>query len=351
MQSLTKRFRETLNFQPSKSVVLVGIALLVGLTTGIGVWLFKRLIDLLHLTAFDGLGMALNPFGGWTVALLPILGGLGVGLIVHFFVGEERHFGVAGVMEAAALAGGRLRYRRLPAKAVAAALSIGSGASVGPEDLSAQIGANLSSMFGQWFGLSDDRMRALVAAGAAAGIAAAFNAPIAGVFFALEIVLGELTGNALVIVVLAAVVSSVFTQAVSGVQPAFRVPAYTFSSAWEMHLYLGLGLLAGPIAALYIRALYAARDVFQRVPLPRWGRPALAGLAIGLVGIFLPQVFGVGYDTIEQILASATLTIALLLTLVAFKLLLTAICIGGGFQGGVFAPTLFLGAALGKRPA
>jgi CIC family chloride channel protein len=334
-------------FQPSDTVTFGGAAVLVGLTSGIGVWLFKRLIDRVHLAAFGGLGPMLAPLGGWTVMLLPALGGLIVGLMLYFFIGEERHHGVAGIMEAVALAGGRLRYRRIPAKAVAAALSIGSGASVGPEDPSVQIGANLGSMFGQWFRLSEERVRALVAAGAAGGIAAAFNAPIAGVFFALEIVLGELTGNALGIVVLAAVISAVFTQAVSGAQPAFHVPPYAFHSAWELPFYLGLGLLAGPLSALYVRVLYAARAVFERAPAPRWSRPIIAGLAVGVAGIFLPQIFGVGYDTIETILTGVSLSVSLLLTLLAFKLLLTSVCIGGGFQGGVFAPSLFLGAALG----
>ena len=229
--------------QPSESAMLGGAALLVGLTSGAGVWLFKRLIDLFHLIAFGELGAALAHWGAWTVALAPVLGGLIVGLIVHFFIGEERHHGVAGIMEAVALAGGRLRYQRVPFKAIASALSIGSGASVGPEDPSVQIGSNLGSMFGQLLRLSDERVRMLVAAGAAGGIAAAFNAPIAGVFFALEIVLGEISGNAFGVVVLASVVSAVFTQIVSGTQPAFRVPAYAFNSAWELPLYIGLGLL------------------------------------------------------------------------------------------------------------
>lgn len=335
-------------FQPSESLILGGAALLVGLLAGAGVWLFKRLIDLAHWAAFDAAGAALHPLGAWTVMLLPIAGGLIVGVLMYRLVGEERHHGVAGIMEATALSGGRLRYQRVPFKVVAAALSIGSGASVGPEDPSVQIGANLGSLFGQVLHLSDERVRALVAAGAAAGIAAAFNAPIAGVFFALEIVLGELSGNALGVVVLAAVVSSVFTQAVSGSQPAFAVPAYAFNSIWELPLYLGLGLIAGPIAALYIRALYAAQDGFKKLALPRWLRPAIAGGMVGLVGIFLPQIFGVGYETIGQILGGEKLSIALLLVILAAKLILTSVSIGGGFPGGVFAPSLFIGAMLGS---
>ncbi len=334
-------------FQLSEAYLLGGAAALVGLTSGMGIWLFKRLIDLAHWAAFEELAPRLAAYGPWTIALAPLLGGLLVGLVKHHFIGEERHHGVAGIMEVVALAGGRLRYKRIPAKTIAAALSIGSGASVGPEDPSVQIGANLGSMFGQWLNLSDERVRTLAAAGAAGGIAAAFNAPIAGVFFALEIVLGELSGGALGIVVLAAVISAVFTQAIAGPQPAFLVPPYAFNSAWELPLYLGLGLLAGPIAAVYIRALYVAHDAFHGWHVPQWLKPAAAGLLVGLVGIVLPQIFGVGYATIESILGGGEWAVGVLLALLIAKLMLTPISIGGGFVGGVFAPSLFLGATLG----
>ena len=345
LRSLLPRWLDRL--QLSESTVVGSAALLVGLASGIGVWAFKRLIDLAHALAYDGLGAALQPIGSWTVIVLPIVGGLIVGLLLHFLIGEERHHGVAGIMEAVALAGGRLRYKRVPAKAVAAAISIGSGAAVGPEDPSVQIGANLGSMLGQWLRVSDDRVRTLVAAGAAGGIAAAFNAPIAGVFFALEIIMGELSAGMLGGVVLSAVISAVFTQAVSGPQPAFHVPAYAFSSAAELPLYLGLGVVAGPIAALYIRTLYRAQDAFHAVQVPRWVKPMLAGAIIGVVGLALPQLLSVGYDTIGQILNGAAFPLGLLIALTLGKLILTPISIGGGFQGGVFAPSLYIGAALG----
>jgi CIC family chloride channel protein len=335
------------SLQRSEALIVGATALAVGLASGAGVWVFKGLIELTHRAAFDGLAARLSQSAGWLVALVPVLGGLVVGLMAHFFIGHERHHGVAGIMEAAALAGGRLRYQRAPVKALAAALSIGFGASVGPEDPSVQIGAGLGSMLGQRARLSDERVRALVAAGAAGGIAAAFNAPIAGVFFALEIILGEITGSALGLVLLTAVVSSVLTQAVAGSQPAFRIPAYPFRSAAELPLYLGLGLLAGPVSALYIRLVYGLQDAFNAWRAPRWLKPGAAGLALGLVGLALPQVLGVGYDTIEQVLSGTSLALGLLLALLAAKLVLTPLSLGGGFQGGVFAPSLFLGATLG----
>ncbi len=340
--------RRLARLQPSGMVLLGTVAVIVGLATGGGIWLFKQMIGWTHAAAFGALSDVLGRAGPWTIALVPALAGLLVGLLWHRFVGEERYHGVAGVMEAVALGGGRLAYRMSPVKTVAAALSIGGGASVGPEDPSVQIGANLGSFAGQKLRFSDEWIRILVAAGVAAGIAAAFNAPIAGVFFALEIVLGELSaGGGLGVVVLAAVISAVFTQSVSGAQPAFRVPAYRFNSAAELPLYMGLGLLAGVTAAVYVSALYLAKDLFHRWRVPPWLKPAGAGLAVGIAGIWLPQIFGVGYETIEAIFNGPQMSILLLLGLLAVKLTMTAASIGGGFPGGVFAPSLFLGATLG----
>ncbi|MCF6155367.1 MAG: chloride channel protein [Candidatus Brocadia sp.] len=362
--------------QFSESVALAVIAILVGLTSGIGVWLFKQLFNVIYRYAFEGIdtplgllhqkefalrlfqdlanwagfdriGIVLGSLGSWMIFFIPILGGLAVGLISHFLIGKERYVGIAGIMESVALGGGRLPYRRIPTKTVAAAFSIGSGASVGPADPSVQIGAYLGSMFGQLLRLSDERIRALVASGAAGGIAAAFNAPIAGIFFALEIIIGELSVNAFGIVTLASVVSSVFTQAVSGPQPAFHIPAYAFNSVWELPLYFGLGVLSGLGAAFYIRLHHFMRGIFDKWNAPRWLKPAVAGLAVGLVGMHLPQVFGTGYATIENILDGKPLTVTLLLSLALSRLVLTPICISGGFHGGVFAPSLFAGATLG----
>ncbi|MGE5379103.1 MAG: chloride channel protein [Bacteroidota bacterium] len=324
----------------SQTILLGGLAVLVGLMTGVGVWIFKWLIELVHNFAFGWVS-------GWLIALVPVLGGLIVGLVVHFFIGDEKLHGTAGIMQAVALTGGRLRYRRAPVRTAAAVLSIGAGASVGPEDPAVQIGASLGSMFGQLFRLSDDRIRTLVAAGAASAIAAAFNAPIAGVFFTLEIVLGEITGSALGLILVSAVTASMFTQAVSGNSPAFQVPAYAFHSVWELPLYLVLGLLAGPISALYVYLLYFMQDRYHgwKIPLPL--KTASAGLAVGVVGIFLPQVMGVGYEAIGEVLNKNDFPIWLLLALMLAKVILTPVSLGGGFYGGVFAPSLFIGSMLG----
>ena len=331
----------------SQTLILGGSAVLIGLASGAGIWLFKWLIDFVQGFMFTDLYGSVSQWGVWLIVLVPILGGLVVGLINQYILGEEKVHGTAGIMESVALAGGRLHYQNTPLKSAAAVVSIGTGASVGPEDPSVQIGASLGSLLGQLLHVSDDRVRTLVAAGAASAIAAAFNAPIAGVFFALEIILGEIGSGSLGIILVAAVTSSVFTQAVSGSSPAFQVPQYAFHSAWELPLYLALGLLAGPISALYVRLLYIIQDFYKRLNSPRWVKTVGAGAVVGITGLFLPQVFGVGYETIGEILNKNDITLWLLLALLLAKLLLTPISIGGGFHGGVFAPSLFIGATLG----
>lgn len=345
--NLRKSIRSFGSLFSSPLLNIGGLALLVGLGVGVAIWLFKTAIELIRSLLFERLLPQLTPPGTWTVILLPALGGLVVAWMAARFWNDEKLHGTANVMQAVALAGGRLHYRVAPLKALGAALSIGSGASVGPEDPSVQIGASLGSFFGQKLRLSDERTRTLTAAGAAAAIAAAFNAPIAGVFFAIEIILGEIAGEALGMVLVAAVASSVLTQAVEGSAPAFAIPAYSLHSAWELLLYFVLGALAGPIAAFYIRLLYQMQDLFARWDVPRPLKTAGAGLTVGLVGLFLPQIFGTGYETIGQILNRNTFPLTLLLALMVAKTILTPLSLGGGFVGGVFAPTLFIGSALG----
>lgn len=342
--SLLGRIRAALGSSEPVLVAAGGVA--VGLLAGGGVLAFKAWIHAVEAAgawaraAVPGLGPAV-------AALVPAVGGLLVGGILVRWIGEERHHGVAGVMESIALAGGRLRYRRLPAKMVAAGLSIGSGASVGPEDPSVQIGANVGSFVGQRLRLSDDRVRALVAAGAAAGIAAAFDAPIAGVFFALELLLGDLAAGALGTVLLAAVCAAALTHGVVGEHPAFVVPPYALHSALELPAYVLLGVLAGLVAGLYVTALYASHDLFHRLHAPRWVKPALAGAVVGVVGLGWPWVLGVGYEGVGAVLSGEPVLVGTLVGLCLAKLALTALCIGAGFPGGVFAPSLFLGAMLG----
>lgn len=341
-KALSHRF-----FIPREPLTLFLAAVGVGLISGGGIWLFKWLIEWFHHLFFIQLADQLSVAGKWTIAFLPVSGGVLVGLIGHFLIKTERYEGVAGIIESVALAGGRLRFKRMPIKALASALSIGCGGSVGPEDPSVQIGANAGSMIGQILQFSEDRLRTLVAAGAAAGIAAAFNAPIAAIFFAIEIVIGQIEHIALSVIVVSAVSSSILTQVIAGSEPAFHVPAFAFRRVAELPFYLVLGVLAGPISAAYVRLLGLMKETFHSLPLPRWVRTPISGIFVGVIGILLPQIFGVGYEAIEAVLNNQVGSISLLIILLFAKLLVTSISIGGGFVGGVFAPSLFLGAMLG----
>lgn len=344
---MRNKFYET--FTRFESVNLVGSAILVGLTTGVLVMVFK--------TAFEWLNEKFFPEGVlwyWLLAL-PVTAGLVVGALKKYVLPKETLHGTAAIMQSVALSGGKLPFGWMPVKSIAAIISIGGGASVGPEDPSVVIGSNIGSMFSKIFRLSEERMRTMVAAGAASAIAAAFNAPIAGVFFAFEIILGELAGAHAGLIVIAAVTSSAFTQAWYGKSPAFFVPKYALNSLWELPLYLLLGLIAGAIGALYVNLLYRSHDIFHNLKWNQMAKTAFAGLLVGLVGLALPygigmRAMGVGYHTIGEALnpdLATQLTIGVMLLLMIGKLLLTPISIGGGFVGGVFAPSLFIGAMLG----
>ena len=336
--------------RPNSNTLLV-LAIVLGLATAAAIWLFRQGIDLFNrlFTGFLAETLLRPIIGALAIVISLALAGAIVGFIMERFIGEERHHGVAGIIESIAMSGGRLRYQRIPFKAIASALSLGAGASVGPEDPSVQIGSNLGSFIGQRLHLSDDQMRLLVAAGGAAAIAAAFKAPIAGVFFALEVILnGAFETRSFGVVVLAAVVSSALTQAI---EPAAEMGPfnYTLGSVLEIPLFIPLGILLGIVSALFIRAVYWQHDWWHHhVHLPRPAKTALAGAVVGIVAIFLPQIMGAGRETMSSVLSGeANFSFLLLIILGVVKLLATTVSMGGGFVGGIFAPTLFVGTMLG----
>ncbi|MCA0454545.1 MAG: chloride channel protein [Chloroflexi bacterium] len=342
----------TKRLQKPNSNTLLVLAALLGLTTAIAIWLFREGIELFHrlFTGYFAETLLHPVIGAVAIVVSLALAGAVVGWMMERFIGAERHHGVAGIIESVAMTGGRLRYARIPFKAVASALSLGAGASVGPEDPSVQIGSNIGSMIGQRLRLSDEQMRLLVAAGAASAIAAAFKAPIAGVFFALEVILnGAFETRSFGVVVLSAVVSSALTQAI---EPAAEMGPfnYTLGSILEIPLFIPLGLILGIISALFIRAMYWQHDWWHHhIHLPRPAKTALAGALVGLVAIFLPQIMGTGRETMSEVLSGEAHFGFLLLLILGFvKLLMTTVSMAGGFVGGIFAPTLFVGTMLGS---
>lgn len=338
--------------------LLLGLALVVGLGAGLGAVLFRKLIGLVQFASFDWLPRATDGWGPAYIVIAPTVGGLLVGPLIYFFAREAKGHGVPEVMAAVALRGGRIRPVVALVKSLASSLSIGSGGSVGREGPIVQIGSTIGSSVGQLMGLSDDRVRNLVACGAAAGIAATFNAPIAGVIFALEVILGEFSVKSFGTVVIASVTASVVGRAAFGDVPAFGVPQHTINSLWEYPLYLLLGIAAAIVGAIYVRTLYASEDLFDRwKSVPEWSKPAFGGLILGATALayrqipglgfdHMPHVFGVGYETIEAGLLGNETMLAMA-ALVVLKILATSVTIGSGGSGGVFAPGLFIGSMLG----
>jgi CIC family chloride channel protein len=267
--------------QVSPELILIGTAVLVGIGSGLGAVVFRYLILAVGWVGYDLIPRLTENWGRAYVILVPALGGLLVGLLVYYFAREAKGHGVPEVMEAVALRGGRIRPIVAVIKSLASSLSIGSGGSVGREGPIVQIGSALGSSLGQMLHLSDDRVRNLVACGAAGGIAATFNAPIAGVIFALEVILGEFNVRYFSTVVISSVVASVIGRIAFGDVPAFVIPAeYGLNSFWEFGFYAILGLLAALVGVAFVRMLYWSEDVFDKWKrVPEWVKPAVGGLA------------------------------------------------------------------------
>ena len=339
--------------EPSPETVVLLLAVLIGGFTGMGVVTFHCLIQLIHsLMLEDVMGVLFN-WGSWTLACIPIFGGVIVGLMRVAWP----DFGPSISSLIAASQGIReISPLRPVTKMVAASVSLGTGASLGPEGPSVEIGANFGILLGQILQVSQERQRLLLGAGAAAGLAAGFNAPIAGVFFALEVVLGTtFATSAVSVVLLAAVVASLIAQIGLGAQPAFTLPVYEVRSPLELPLYLGLGLLASLVSLSYTQSIGYAQRCFRGEvagfawlgEIPRAVHPIIGGACVGLAALYLPQILGIGYETIEAMLQDVKISLGLLLILLVIKLVITAISLGSGLVGGVFAPAMFLGASLG----
>ncbi len=326
------------------------LAIVIGALAGYGAVLFRYGIKLLQYLFYrnqaDYLAFAATVPTYLKVGL-PALGGLIVGILVTFGAPEAKGHGVPEVMEAVALREGRIRKRVALVKIMASWICIGSGGSVGREGPIVQIGSSLGSTIGQLLKVKGSQLKTLIGCGAAAGIAATFNAPIAGTLFALEILLGDFGLASFSPVVLSAVLSTTISRHYFGALPSFVVPAYSLQSNWEIFIYPFLGVLAGTVSILFVTTLYKCEDIFEKLPLPNYLKGALGGLLLGLMLTRWPQVFGVGYGAINVALLTQ-LPLALLLMLALLKILATSITLGSGGSGGIFAPSLFIGAMTGS---
>jgi CIC family chloride channel protein len=337
----------------------VGLAVLIGAGAGLAAvvfrWLITRATRLFTSYAdYSSVGPHGHPahhwlpwLGPWFVVAAPVLGGLLYGPVVYRFAREARGHGVPEVMLAVARRGGRIPRKVAVVKALASAICIGSGGSVGREGPIVQIGSALASRIGTTLRLPEARLRILVACGAAGGIAATFNAPLAGVFFALELLLVDFAAESFGLVVLAAVTASVVGRSMLGNEAFLHLPAFTLRDPWEYVFYALLGLVAGVVGVGFTRVLYAVEDLCDWAWRgPEWARPAVGGVLLGGLLLVLPQMYGVGYPVLQAGVAGRY-AVGFLIVLLLGKMLATSLTIGIGGSGGVFAPSLFCGAMLG----
>lgn len=281
----------------------------------------------------------------WQLLLVTTLGGLLIGLFVHYVMPGRPNHGVADVMEACVLRGGRMDVKAGLGAALASAASIGVGASVGREGPAVHIGASISAWMAER--LYFNRNRSLTLVGCGVAVAASFNAPIAGVFFALEVVVGRYALKVFAPIVIASVAGTVVTRIYLGNIPAFMsVPDYFIVSFLEVPAFVLLGIACTAMATIFMYSIFVAENVVGKMPMPVWLRPALGGLIIGAIGLAYPHVLGVGYEATDQALKEA-LPLGFMIALIAAKTAATAIALGCGFAGGVFSPSLFLGAMTG----
>jgi len=336
----------------TESLRMGALAILVGLLTGGGIILFREGIILFHRLSYGAkdhahLATIVTGLPWWAVVLPPVLGGLIVGLLHRLTMPGGSAETVSHVLEAAMLRGGRMPLSRGLAAALGSMLSLGFGASVGREGPAVHLGATFGAWIARLARFGRGGSRTLLGCGAGAAVAASFNAPIAGALFAHEVVVGHYAARAFAPVVISSVTATVISRVWFGDAPAFLVPEdLTLLSFWEFPAFALLGIAGGLLATLFMSGLILTGKVALRLPGPAWIRPALAGLAVGLVALRWPEILGVGYEVTDRALkGSLLLDTAVILTLL--KLAATALCLGLGFGGGVFSPSLTLGAVGG----
>ena len=336
-------------FSSNENAIMAVLGAIVGLVGGLGAVGFRHAISFFQYIAYGSTADLFDVIQSipWSQRLIiPTLGGLVVGPVVYFFAREAKGHGVPEVMEAVALKRGVIRKRVVFIKTLVSAVCIGTGGSVGREGPIVQIGSAVGSFIGQLLNVSVNRMRILVGCGAAAGIAATFNAPLAGAMFAFEIVLDEFGLNTFSPIIISAVTATAISRYFLGDVPAFVVPAYKLLSPWELPLYAVLGLFSAVVAVFFTFILYRFEDIFEDLKFPEYLKAAVGGLLIGATGLFFPHILGVGYGPIYLALMN-NLNWWLMALLFIIKILATSITIGSGGSGGIFAPSLFVGAMTG----
>jgi CIC family chloride channel protein len=339
-------------FRISENTFLAILAVIIGVLAGLGNYALRQLIELIHHGVItQGMTHFAVDTDAWNwnrlyLILFPLCGGI-LMIPLGAYYARDLRFGFSRFLEEVNLRGGKVPTRTIFTRGLASAITIGTGGSAGQEGPIAQIGGAIGSKVGQSFKLGGDYLKTLVACGAASGVAATFNAPIAGVFFAHEIVLlSSFELSSFTSIVIASGMSTVVSRALLGDHPEFAPPPYELGSYWELLFYVLLGIVVGLLAAAFMTWHYKIKDWFASLKLPRLAKPVLGGFLVGVFGVVLPQIFGNGYHFIEQVLHGHGVWY-ILAALVVVKALATSITLGSGLPGGVFAPSLFLGAVSG----
>jgi chloride channel protein, CIC family len=337
-------------FIEHRQPVIWCLSLVIGLSVAWAAIGFRQLIGIVQLywlgdTSEQVLTVASHtPW--YMIVAGPTLGGVVVGILVSRFIPSRRTSGVADVIEARALTGRRLSLREGIMSALTTAFSLGAGGSAGREGPVIHLGATLASAVGERLHLPDYARRTLLAAGVASAISASFNAPIAGVLFAHEVILGHYASRSFVPIVISSAAGAIVSRVWFGDAAAFIVPAYQITSYWEFPAFALLGVVCAFVAATFQFALLSAEYLARRSPLPIWALPICGGFIVGLMAIAFPHILGVGYETTDLALWGQ-LSLGLMLTLIVMKTLATAITLSTRFGGGVFSPSLYLGAMTG----
>ena len=345
------------NKQVWRTIYLSFLCVLVGVVAAFGSIGFRFLIDFFHNLLFSGTlsfkhNPSLSPWGK-LVILVPAVGIALANFITEKWAPEAKGHGVPEVMVAVANNGGKIRPVVALVKTLASALTIGSGGSVGKEGPIVQIGSSFGSTLGQLFKLTPRETIILVGAGAAGGISATFNAPIGGVMFALELILPEYSIMTIMPLVVSSIVSTYISTLILGTHPAFVIPQYMMVSSFELLNYALLGMAAGLLSVAFIHSVYFVEDFFKKIKVPSIVKALVGGTLVGTIGLISLQafgsyyVYGVGYDFLNGILANEMHSLFMLLSLIVLKVLANTLTLGSGGSGGIFAPSLFLGAALG----
>ncbi|MGF1629639.1 MAG: chloride channel protein [Kiloniellaceae bacterium] len=351
-RTLKRRVRVSLlRFGRNDQVVLSILAVVIGAAAGGAAVAFRDAIGGFQWLAYgfssERVASLAAELPWWQLLLAPTVGGLLIGLYLRYLMPGGRPQSVAHVIEASALHDARMSLTVGIRAALASAASIGVGASVGREGPVVHLGASLGSWVAKRLHLGRVLARTLLGCGVAAGVAASFNAPIAGSFFALEVVVGHYALSAFAPIVIASVTGTLISRARYGDFPAFVLPeSWTIVSFWEFPAFAILGLVSALAAMLFMWAIMFTEDTVAKLPAPTWARPAFAGLLVGLIALAFPEVLGVGYEATDAAL-SDSYPLWLLLALIVAKTAATAISLGSGFAGGVFSPSLFIGAMVG----